>query len=348
MKAVELTGKRSLKLTERDRPSIQDDEILLKVHAVGVCGSDLRIYQNGDDRVDYPRITGHEIAGEIVEIGPEVSRFQIGDRVTLGAHMPCGTCHFCQANEGHHCVEGWSIGYQVDGGFAEYVVLPSLFIRNGSVQRIAATTSYKLACLSEPFSCVLSGLQELEVHAGETVVVYGAGAIGCMYIAALKRMGAAKIIAVQRSKDRQKKALEIGADIVIDPNRQNTVDSIMAETEGLGAHAVIVTAPSPAVQNEALILARTTGRVLYFAGIKSVTDMPINTNPIIYKQLKIVGTHGAPRHLHMEAVKWIDQSLLDFSFFVTHTFPLEETEKAFETALSKEGLKSVVVPTQKK
>ncbi|EQB37923.1 MULTISPECIES: zinc-dependent alcohol dehydrogenase [Virgibacillus] len=345
MKAVELTGKKRLTLTERDLPGIQEDEILLKVHAVGVCGSDLRIYQNGDDRVDYPRITGHEIAGEIVDIGPRVSRFQFGDRVTLGAHMPCGTCHYCQANEGHHCVEGRSMGYQVDGGFAEYIVLPSLFIQNGSVQRIADTTSYQLACLSEPFSCVLSGLQEIEVHAGETAVVYGAGAIGCMYIAALKRMGAAKVIAVQRSKERQKKALEIGADIVIDPNNENTMDRVISETGGLGAHAVIVTAPSPVVQNEALMLARTTGRVLYFAGIKGVTDMPVNTNPIIYKQLKVVGTHGAPRHLHMEAVKWIDEGFIDFSFFITHTFPLEETQNAFETALSKEGLKSIVIPT---
>src|SRR5699024_3107823 len=322
------------------------DEILLKVHAIGVCGSDLRIYNHGDARIDYPRVIGHEIAGEVVETGDNVSRFKTGDRVTLGAHIPCGECTYCQRNQGHHCVKGHSMGYQVDGGFAEYVVLPKKCVENGSIQKIADTTSYELASLSEPFSCVLSGLDEVNVKPGDTVVVYGAGAIGCMYIAALKRMGTAKVIAVQRSKVRQKKAKECGADVVIDPSEADTVGRVNDETEGMGADTVIVTAPSAEAQRESLEIARKTGKILYFAETKPVTENPINTNHIIYKQLKIVGTHGAPRHLHMESVKWIDEGLLDFSAFITHTFSLEETEKAFQAALGKEGLKCVVKPAQ--
>ena len=344
MHVVALSGKSQLELQEREYPAVGSHEILLKVHAIGVCGSDLRVYQNGDRRVDYPRVTGHEIAGEIVEMGEYVSRFKIGDRVTLGAHDPCGECLYCQNNEGHHCVEGRSIGYQTDGGFAEYVVLPKTFIENGSIQKIADTTSYELASLSEPFSCVLSGLEELKINAGDTVAVYGAGAIGCMFIAACKKMGAAKVIAVQRSKPRRDKALEIGADIVIDPTTSDTVQIVNEETGGYGADAVIVTAPSPEVQNEALEITKTTGRVLYFAGSKNVKDVSLDINHIIYKQLKISGTHGAPRRLHIEAVKWIDHNLIDFPFFITHAFSLRETEKAFQAALSKEGLKCIVKP----
>ncbi|SEP77692.1 L-iditol 2-dehydrogenase [Virgibacillus subterraneus] len=346
MYSVALTDKQTLELLERKYPQITSDEVLLKVHAIGVCGSDLRVYQHGDARVDFPRVIGHEIAGEVVESGSNLSRFQTGDRVTLGAHIPCGECVFCQKNEGHQCVEGKSMGYHVDGGFAEYVVLPKKFVENGSIQKIADTTSYELASLSEPFSCVLSGLYEVDVKPGENVVVYGAGAIGCMYIAALKKMGAAKVIAVQRSAPRRQKALECGADIVIDPNSADTALEISDATRGLGADTVIVTAPSTEVQKEALEVVKKTGKVLFFAGIKNVTEVPINTNHFIYKQLKVVGTHGAPRHLHIEAVKWIDEGLLDFSSFITHTFPLKETDKAFETAVSKEGLKCVVKPTE--
>ncbi|WP_174614570.1 zinc-dependent alcohol dehydrogenase [Virgibacillus ihumii] len=346
MQATVLTGKRQLKIQQRAHPVINQDEILLKVHAIGVCGSDLRIYNHGDSRINFPRVIGHEIAGEVVENGNNVSRFVPGDRVTLGAHIPCGDCIYCQQNEGHHCIEGKSMGYQVDGGFAEYVILPKQFVQNGSIQKIANTTSYELASLSEPFSCVLSGIEEVGAKAGETVVIYGAGAIGCMYIAALKRMGATKVIAVQRSKARQQKAIECGADMVIDPTVSNTGEKISEVTGGLGADTVIVTAPSAEVQRESLEIAKTTGKILYFAGIKPVTENPINTNHIIYKQLKIVGTHGAPRHLHMEAVKWIDEGLLDFSAFITHTFSLDQTDDAFQTALAKEGLKCVVKPAE--
>ncbi|MFZ4450377.1 alcohol dehydrogenase catalytic domain-containing protein [Salibacterium aidingense] len=346
MYAVALTDKETLEYREMEVPSVKQDEIMLKVYAIGICGSDLRIYKYGDPRVAFPRVIGHEIAGEIIETGRSVSRFQAGDRVTLGAHLPCGDCVYCQKNMGHHCVKGHSIGYQTDGGFAEFVVLPSDFVNHGSIQKIADTTSYEQACLSEPFSCVLSGLREMQPKAGDTVVVYGAGAIGCMYIAALRRMGAHKIIAVQRSAARRRKAEEIGADLVINPESTDAAVRIKEETDNLGADAAIITAPSAYVQNEALDVVKKTGTLLLFAGIKGEKEMVFDTNKIIYKQLKVIGTHGAPRDLHVEAVHWIDQKLINFDFFVTHTFPLYETDIAFRTAGNKEGLKCIVQPQQ--
>lgn len=346
MYAVALTGKEKFEWTEKQIPEIKAHEILLKVHAIGVCGSDVRIYKNGDDRVDFPRVIGHEIAGEIIEIGGNVTGFTKGERVTLWAHIPCGECEYCQKNQGHHCIKGESIGYQVDGGFAEYVVLPKNFVEHGSIQKIADTTSYELASLSEPFACVLSGLQEVEINTGDIVVVYGAGAIGCMYIAAAKKMGASKVIAVQRSEPRQTMARDIGADLVIDPTKMDTKTKVDAETNGLGADVVIVTAPSVTAQKESLEIARKLGRILFFAGIKQLNEIPLDTNHIIYKQLKIVGTHGAPLELHQKAVQWIDEMWIDFSFFITHRFPLKKTEEAFQTSIRKEGLKCVVKPNE--
>ncbi|SFP81144.1 alcohol dehydrogenase catalytic domain-containing protein [Salibacterium halotolerans] len=344
MYAVALTGKEQLEYREVTLSSCGPEEITLKVHAVGICGSDLRIFKQGDSRIDMPRVTGHEIAGEIIETGSMVTGLEKGDRVTLGAHIPCGFCYYCQKNMGHQCEKKHSIGYQVDGGFAEYAVLPREFVRFGSIQKIAGTTSFEQASLSEPFSCVLSGIREVGAGAGDTIVVYGAGAIGCMYIAALKRMGAARVIAVQRSAPRRQKAAEAGADRVVDPSIENMSDIMNEETNGLGADRVIVTAPSAELQNEALDIVRKTGSILLFAGMKSAEAPPFDTDKIIYKQLRVTGTHGAPRDLHMEAVKWIDEGLINFDLFITHTFALYETDLAFRTADGKEGLKCVVLP----
>ncbi|MGY4689578.1 zinc-dependent alcohol dehydrogenase [Salibacterium sp. K-3] len=346
MYAVALTGQQQLEYKEMTLHSCQPEEIMIKIYAVGICGSDLRVFKQGDARVGFPRVIGHEIAGEIVETGSFVTGFEIGDRVTLGAHIPCGTCVYCQKNMGHQCVKKHSIGYHVDGGFAEYIVLPREFVRYGSIQRIADTTSYEKACLSEPFSCVLSGIRELGASAGDTVVVYGAGAIGCMYIAALKQMGASRVIAVQRSAPRRQKAAEAGADLVLNPSSDDTTAIINEQTGGIGVDRAIVTAPAASLQNEALDIVRKTGSILLFAGMKYSEPPAFDTDKIIYKQLRVTGTHGAPRDLHMEAVKWIDEGLIDFDFFVTHTFPLYETDLAFRTADGREGLKCVVRPQE--
>ncbi|WP_252315213.1 alcohol dehydrogenase catalytic domain-containing protein [Sinobaca sp. H24] len=344
MNAVYLTDKETLLFKQVPIPEPGPHDILLKVGAVGICGSDLRIYKNGDKRVAFPRITGHEIAGEIIETGSEAALWHKGDTVTLGAHIPCGTCLYCLQDLGHHCRLGESIGYQIDGGFAEYMLLPRAFVERGSIQRTAPGISFLEASLSEPFACVLSGLKKVKAAAGQTVVVYGAGAIGCMFIAALKKMGAEKVIAVQRSAPRRQFALEFGADLCLDPAAEDVEQRIKAETGGYGCDTVIVTAPSPAVQQEALTIVKTLGNVLFFAGLPKGTSGELNTNLILYKELNVCGTHGASRACHFEAVQWINERRLPFSKFVTHTFPLSETKAGFQAALGKDGLKCVITP----
>lgn len=344
MKAVALTALSTLEVCEKDIPQMDDHSILLKVKSVGVCGSDLRIYQNGDARVSLPRVMGHEIAGEIVDKGAFVHHFNVGDRVALGAHMPCGLCKYCQEGLGHHCLQGWTIGYQYDGGFAEYVLLNRTMVENGSVCRFSENTSFEEASLSEPFSCVMSGLRELSIRAGETVAVFGAGAIGCMFVAALRRMGVGKIIVVQRSKARREFAESLGADVCIDPTAEDPVKRILEETNGYGSDFSIITAPSGEVQNQALSCVKKKGHVLFFAGLPKGKKTELDTNQIIYKELKISGVHGASKSDHREAVRWIDNKFVDFSRFITHRFKLNETQNAFIASKEKTGVKSVVLP----
>ncbi|EXX84712.1 L-threonine 3-dehydrogenase [Paenibacillus darwinianus] len=347
MKAVELTGVSRLEVCSRELAPLDEHSVLLKVEAVGVCGSDLRIYRNGDPRVSFPRIMGHEIAGTIADKGKEVRGFEIGDRVALGAHIPCGVCRYCIEGQGQHCVKGWTIGYQFDGGFAEYVVLNREMMLNGSVCELEDHTPFDEACLAEPLSCVMNGLKRLSVRPGETVVVFGVGAIGGMFISLLKKMGAGKIIAVQRSEERRKLAWKLGADICIDPAQNSVTETILEHTGGYGCDVSIVTVPSNEVQNQTLTAMRKQGRVLFFAGLPKHLTTELNTNSIVYKELSLLGVHGASRLDHQDAVKWINRKFIDMSPFITHRYSLEDTEKAFAATEQKLGLKSVVLPSRK-
>jgi L-iditol 2-dehydrogenase len=343
MKVAVLKDVLKLEIEKRDIPKIDDHSVLLKVKAVGVCGSDLRIYRQGDARVAFPRVMGHEIAGIITEKGKYVNDLEIGDRVALGAHIPCGTCEYCLEGNGHHCVKRWSIGYQFDGGFAEYVVLNRLVVENGTITKFSKNITFEEASLSEPLSCVISGLKKLSIQPGETVAVFGAGAIGCMFISALRKMGAGKIIVIQRSESRRKFAEKLGADLCIDPTSRNPVNAILEETDGYGCDVVINTAPSNEAQNQCLLCVRKKGRVLFFSGVPREKN-GLDTKPIIYNELAIFGIHGATKSDHRLAIKWIDSKFIDFSHFITHRFGLNEIEDAFKKTEMKQGVKSIVMP----
>jgi L-iditol 2-dehydrogenase len=344
MRAVALTDVAKLELIERELPKIDEHSILLKVKAVGICGSDLRIFNHGDLRVTFPRIMGHEIAGEIAEVGKSIDNFEVGDRVALGAHIPCGLCKYCNEGMGHHCIEGWTIGYQFDGGFAEYVRLDKRMVQNGSIAKFGKDTSFEVASLSEPFSCVMNGLKQLSIKKGDTITIFGAGAIGLMFMVAAQKMGAGKIIVVQRSAPRRRIAKQLGADLCVDPTVEDEVSKILDETQGYGCDKVIVTAPSNEVQNAALSCVRKRGEVLFFARLAKSGPIELDTNKIVSKELSLYGVRGASKLDHSEAMEWIDTRLVDLSPFVTGRFKLSETEKAFFTSQQKSGLKSVVIP----
>ncbi|MCC2686420.1 MAG: L-threonine 3-dehydrogenase [Paenibacillaceae bacterium] len=179
MKAAVLERLEQMTIKEVEAPAVPDDGILMKVHAVGICGSDIRIYHHGNSRVTLPQILGHEAAGQIVAVGKSVNKFQVGDRISLGADVPCGECVFCEAGIGNNCQINYAMGYQYPGSFAEYVLLNKMVVNFGPIHKIADHIPYEEAALAEPLACVLNGLELSDVKIGDTVVVLGAGPIGC-------------------------------------------------------------------------------------------------------------------------------------------------------------------------
>ena len=191
MKAAVLEGLDTLVVREVPTPEVEDGGVLVRVRACAVCGSDLRMFHHGNPRLKPPAIMGHESAGEVVAVGKNTAKFSEGDRVAIGADVPCGECVFCVAGIGNNCQINYAMGYQFPGSFAEFVHLNRIVVNHGPVHKIPNHVSFDEAALAEPLACVLNALELANVRLGDAVVIIGAGPIGCMIIEVARRMGAA-------------------------------------------------------------------------------------------------------------------------------------------------------------
>jgi L-iditol 2-dehydrogenase len=345
MRAAVLEDLDRLSIMELPDPSPGEGEVLVRVRACSVCGSDIRIFHFGNPRVKFPQIIGHEIAGDVVAVGPGVTKFRIGDRVAIGADVPCGACYWCQNGMGTNCATNYAIGYQFPGGFAEYILLNALTVVQGAIHRIPDNLSYDEASLAEPLACAINGLEMSQLGVGDTLLIIGAGPIGCMMIEMGRFMGATNIIVIQRSLKRLEMAKKFGADhyfLADDPDLEAKVFEV---TGGEGADVVMVTCASPDAQEMALRLARHRARINFFGGLpRDARNISIPSNLIHYRECMVLGTHGSlPRH-HRKALQVMAKGMVHPSWYITHRFPLEAIHEAFRVAESHEGLKVVVNP----
>ncbi|MBC7958469.1 MAG: alcohol dehydrogenase catalytic domain-containing protein [Vallitaleaceae bacterium] len=346
MKAAVVTKLDQIEIQEVEKPAIDSNGVLLRVKACAICGSDIRILHAGNNRVQFPAIIGHEISGEVVEAGENVTKFKVGDRVAVGADVPCGECTFCEAGIGNNCQINYAMGYQFQGGFAEYLPLNRIVVNYGPVHKIPDNLTYEEAAMAEPLGCVLNALELSPVKLGDNVVIIGAGPIGCMMANVVKRMGAAKVILIQRSKHRLEMAKKVvNADVFICSNEENAIERVLAETSGLGADVIFTANPSPEAQQDAIFMAKNRAYVNFFGGLpKNKENVLLNTNVIHYKELLITGAHGAMPIHHQQAIDLIASGTIDVKPFMTECFPLDEISKAFERAESHDGMRIIVQP----
>lgn len=345
MKAAVLTALDTIEIRTVETPEIDANSVLVQVRACAICGSDIRILHHGNSRVSPPQILGHEAAGVVVAAGVNVTRVKVGDRVALGADVPCGECSFCEDGMGTNCQINYAMGYQFAGSFAEYVLLNKMVIDHGPVHVIPDGVSFAEAALAEPLACVLNALERTPVELGDYVTIIGAGPIGCMMISVAKMMGARKVIIVQRSRGRVEVARRFGADVVICSSEEDAIARVLEETDGLGAHLIVTANPSPASHSDALRMARNRGRINLFGGLPAGSLVELDTNMIHYKELVVSGAHGSlPRH-HRRALELIATGRVPAKDFISHRFALDETQEAFSVAEGHTGLRVVVEPT---
>lgn len=315
-------------------------DVVLKVHATGLCNSDVRVYL-GEKRAVPGVIPGHEITGEVVEAGQSAA-VQAGQVVSLCPIVCCGYCSFCRAGFRNRCPSRKTLGYDLDGGIAEFVRVPAPLVTMGHLLPMDPATAAPRRALVEPFACVLNSLEALNVRPGEPFAIVGGGPMGLMHLVAARAYGAGPILVVEPEPERQAVAVQLGADGVAHPNEAE--ERGMALTGGEGFPAVAVAVGFAAAIPTALALVRRLGSVNLFAGFPPHSSFELDLNRVHYDEIRLLGTQNAPLPLYERAAKMLPR-LNDLDRIVTHHYPLEQAAEAYGARLGKQGLKSAVVIT---
>jgi len=343
MKAAVFYGPSDIRVEERPIPKIEEGEVLVKVKAAAICGTDLRIYM-GTKKIETPKIIGHEFAGEVEEVKGDVGGICTGERVTVYPVISCGKCYACMMGRRNICVQRPTIGYEYDGGFAEYVKIPSNAIIAGSVIKLPDRISYEEAAITEPLAACLNGILRLQVEHGEHVWIAGAGPIGLMHLQLARLAGAALVVVSEVNEFRAKKARELGADIVVNPVKEEVSKTIMQATDGKGADKIMIAAGVPKLIEESLKAARKGARIVIFAGSPEGSSITIDPNIIHYKEIELTGASAATPFLHRKAVELVNNRRIDLRSLITHKLTLDEIDKGLTMKQMGEGLKTLVIP----
>lgn len=351
MKAAVVEKIREARVQEVPEPEVLPGSMKIKVEACAVCGSDLRIFTKGDPRATFPRIIGHEIAGTIVELGQGTEGFNLGDRVCVAPGHGCCECKYCKQGMGNVCVNPRpSIGYASSGGFAQYIVPPVTVVRGGFVNPIPDNLSFEEASMSELLACCINAQERSMVGDGDTVLIMGPGPAGCMHIQLARARGAKKVLLSGHTPGRlQRAADKFHPDAVLTEQGDALIQRVLDETDGLGADVVIVAAPSHEAQELAIKLAAPRGRVNLFGGLpKDNCISNIEANIIHYKEVMLTGASSSLGRQNREALQLISEGKVRASDYITHRYPLEAFNEAFEAVERKETVKAVIFPWKTK
>jgi L-iditol 2-dehydrogenase len=348
MRAAVFLGPREMELREIPRPVAGPGEVLVKIAACAVCGTDLRIFNGGKTRGVYPpRVLGHEIAGVVVDVGPGAERHtgvEPGDRVATPPGIPCLACRFCNSGHENLCQRRAALGYRYDGGFAEYMLVPAAGVERGLLYRIPDRLSDPEAALAEPLACVVNGQRKNGIALDDVVLIVGAGPIGLMHLQLARLQGARKVLVSEPSASRRALAGELGATRTIDPTTEDLQTAVKEETNGDGADVTVAAIGVAGLTNTLLDVTRVGGRVNLFAGYSGTGETTLEANLIHYGELIVTGTNACTREDFRIALDLLAGGQFQARPLVTHRFPLEQIETAFETTRSGEGLRVVVEP----
>ncbi len=345
MKAAYFYEPGQIKVEDVDAPAIQESEMLIRVRAASICGTDLRISKHGHFKIPagQRRVLGHEIAGEVVQVGKLIEGFEPGMRVTATPNIGCGMCEFCRDGFNNMCPNYEAFGISIDGGFEEYMRVPHIAVKGGNIFPLPDHVDYREAALIEPFSCCYNALRSVETSPKDTVLVIGAGPIGAMHTLLNKIAGAKKVMVADLRQGRLDKVREFGADVLINSSEVNLKEAVMGETGGRGADVVITAVSVPDLQTQAIELLATHGRVNFFGGLGKNVLVPIDTNLVHYKGLRLVGTTGSTNSDYYKCLALVAEGRANLARLVTKTFSLDEINDAFAYAASGEGMKAMVV-----
>jgi L-iditol 2-dehydrogenase len=345
VKAAVLKQANDLSYESVPDPVLQPGDMLLKVKATTICGTDIRILRGKKTAgVRYPSILGHEFSGEVVDNGGH-PQFQVGQAVTVCPAFACGACYYCKQNAENLCRNLTAMGYEIDGAFAEFVRIPASGVLSGNVFSLPAELSFEKAALAEPLACVLNGQDQAGIKADDVVVVLGAGPIGILHVKLARLAGAKRIIVSQTSELRRKAAFNAGADDVINPLDVDIVKKVRQMTDGAGADVAICAIGKPGLANDAIHMVRPRGHVNLFAGFSKDETANLDVNAIHYNELIVTGAFGLTRYQFKQALHMIASGQIEVDSILTHHFDLFDIAQALAAAEQGIAIKVVVAGT---
>lgn len=337
MRAAIWHGEPQLKVQLWEKPEVGPGQVLVRVAYAGICSSDIHILNNGLPReaVHPPRVIGHECSGVVEAVGSLVRSVKVGDRVTGNPVGPCGVCYYCRNKMEHFCENPFSIiRGPGEGVYAEYLVF-----QEKQVYKLPGHVSLKHGALVEPLSVAIHAVEQAEIALGSTCVIIGAGVIGLLISAIARKRGCAKIIMSDPNEARRRLALEMGADYVVDPAKQNLQECVLAWTENLGADVCVEVVGSPLLIEQSPSLVRHGGTVLLVGWPPREAEVKIHPFLIYRYEVQIKGAQLSPYCFH-KAVNMLDQ--IDAERFISHVYSLEQINEAFELQRSGRGLRILI------
>jgi len=333
MRAGVFREKGIVRVEEVPVPDVGPGEVLIKVAACGICGTDIKkIFQR---YVEPPQILGHELAGTVVAVGSGVEKFKPGDRVMSFHHTPCGTCFYCENRLFSQCKQykttGLTAGFTPNGGgFGEYVKAMPWVAERGIVP-LPDNVSFEEATFIEPINTIVKAVQKARIKQGEHVLVIGCGPIGLQLLMVAKLEGA-RIYTSDPVAQRRAKSLELGAIESFDPSGGKLIEAVKSRTGARGADAVLVAVAHPSIVTDALAAARPGGRILLFAANDPVTRIEFPAAAVGIDEKEILGSYSAAVDIQDAAAELVLLRKLPVMEIVTHRFPLDRIQEALDLA----------------
>ncbi|KYD21202.1 zinc-dependent alcohol dehydrogenase family protein [Caldibacillus debilis] len=330
MKAAVFYGTEDIRVEEKEMEPLGENELLLKVKACGICGTDIHILkgEKGSASVTPPVILGHEFSGEVVKVGSKVTQFSVGDRVSVDPNIYCGECSFCKSGKPQLCEQLTALGINIDGGFAEYCKVPA-----ANAMKFPSHIPFEAAALAEPLSCCIHGIDLAEISTGQKVAIIGGGAIGLIMTQLAVFNGASYVLLSEPIKKRRDLALQLGADKVIDPTKE-MIGTAEFDT-------VIECAGNKNAIETALKIVKRGGTVLFFSVPSPNEQIMINPYEIYQKELTIKGSFINPSTFG-RAMDLIIHNKIKLEPLISHTFGVDDIKAAFETQPNPNAVKVLI------
>lgn len=343
MKASVCYKKNDLRTEDLPTPEISDNEVLIKMLACGLCGTDIQKIRG--DSVTKPTVLGHEVVGQIVKKGKNINNYQLGDRVITAIHVPCFTCHYC--NKGHYTIcEQFRTNNIDPGGFAEFIRIPELHLKH-LTHKVSDNVTDEEATLIEPIACCLHGLKQADIRPDDSVLIMGAGTIGILHAQLAKIKGANKVIVSDMSEYKLQKALKVGSDYAINITEKDIISEVNQITNGQGVDVIVIAAGVSSLVSDAVNMVRRAGRIIVFSGFDKNKLVTLDASRFFKDEISIIGTYSVTPYEFPEALDLLEKRKLNTDEIITHVFPLDKLSEAIDLSTDpKQSVLKVIIKSE--